>query len=447
MVANALNESSAITSIRDLQYAIMDTARTQTMPATAGQPATKLPASWVKVLSAVKPTGAFDKETRAAYTEIARTLTIGPAIQQYQQMLRDQLGPNFKTALVTEAQNQVWSAFLDKAVAKRNGLLSIATLPALAQTFAAGAASYKKLAPADKRQADAVKAQNLVLNDAVKKSSAIVSILDLQEALLQMAADKKIASSGVTLTAVSNTATKNGLFNVSSLIFPEGYSVPDTMWAAYLKRVGIRVVSPSNVVVEWANANYIALPPALADVVSSNAGTYVASHGVSPLESQIAPLPLSNQTLRLRFDRPSWVLAKAPSAAQAAATPATQYIQGPPGAAGAAGATGATGATGAPGAPDTTVPAPANADASLTPAASDTSLPGTLPSDTTPATTPAVPPPDTAPAQAGMGGMAWLLFGGLAGGAYLMFAGDKNKQGNKKSGAGRKPYRKAARMR
>ena len=271
MVANAIKEASASLPATSFQQALKHLVLTKQ----AGKNAT--------LYSKVKITGAFDAPTRAAFTEVARSRTIGPAVQEYQRLL----GSSGRTtaqvnALVLEARNQVWNAFLDATVQKRDGKLTVAVIPAIGVTLGATAALYQKNVSADARRQEEVASQMKTLADAVRKSTAVVSILNLQQALSQMTADKEItATPGLKISGSSDKATRDGLFKLSSLIFPEGLSVPETMWAAYLKKVGYLVVPGQPPKREWIGANYIALPVALADRVVTRAGEWIARHGAS----------------------------------------------------------------------------------------------------------------------------------------------------------------------
>lgn len=301
MVSNALKESSASLLVDHLQQAFMETVR-------AGKAGENK-----KTYSAVKLTGAFDTPTRNAYTVLARTLTIDPSVQQLQRLLVEQLGPQFKTDLVTSARNKVWDDFLKKAVSKKDGKTFVQTLPSIANTVNQTASAYR----AQKKEGEIVREklaeQKNTLSDAVKKSHVIVSILDVQQALLQMLSKKEISGvSGVKLTAKTDASTREGLFQFSGMIFPKGYSIPDTLWAQYLNEVGIGVGENAKVSKGWASANYIALPEAVADLVSKRAGEYIDSKGQSALSKTLAPVPLSNQELRLRFDNPTVISAKSP---------------------------------------------------------------------------------------------------------------------------------------
>jgi hypothetical protein len=288
MVSSALKESSAVVPVMTLQQAL----RHAVLSGQAG--------TFTALYGAVNVTGAFDAPTRAAYTEIARTLTIGPAVQQYQTLLQQQLGPNFKMALVEEARNQVWNTFLDQAVVTRDGKLSISMLPTIAVKLSSSAALYQKNVSVDTRHQEQVAEQNKMLASAIAKSNAIVSIVNVQQALLQMIASKNIdAVSDLRITGVSDKSTNDGLFKLSSLIFPEGFSVPETFWAAYLKAVGYVVTPGQPVKRGWIGANYIALPPALANSISTRAGEWIARHGASNIQV-------------VQFNNPSIVTVKMP---------------------------------------------------------------------------------------------------------------------------------------
>lgn len=275
MVAQALKAATVFLPVRDLQQAIKHSVLTE---GTSGPNK--------KLFGAVKVTGAFDAPTRAAYTEIARTVTIGPLVQEYQALLQKQLGPRFQTALVTEARSQVWNTFLDKAVQKKDGKLSVAMLPALGISLAGLAARYRKTITEDKAHDEQLAADRKTLSDAVKKSTAILSMVNVQQALLQLAKTEgrtrdqiEIKPTGVKITGLADKQTRDGLYQLTSLIFPEGYDLPETTWVAYLKAVGIKVVPGGKPVRAWVDSNYIALPPDLANKLAKAAGDWIAAHG------------------------------------------------------------------------------------------------------------------------------------------------------------------------
>ncbi len=476
MVNNALRESSASVTVDTLQQAILHTALR------------KQGGSSQKLYEAVKNTGAFDAPTRAAYTAMARTLTIGPAVLEFEKKLKAELGAGFKAATVEEVRNKVWGEFLDKALSKTGTTLNLKTLPALAKQIEEAAALYRTNVSADVRQQDKVRAQEAALADAVKKSTAIVSVFDAQQALLRMASRKQVKSTGIKVTGVGgDKATREGLFQVSSYIFPEGYAVPETMWMAYLKKVGINVVS-GGVAAGWSGAtNYIALPPALADIVSKRAGEYMAEKGVPAGSSSLAPLPLDNQELRLRFGTPSIVTAQRPaqkvdSQDFTKETASTSSGSGTSTSAGGAGGSSAGGSS-AGGSAQTNITGPtlaptfnitipqqqAQMPANYVPDASTTFMPasggggGGAPASPEPAFTPSAESP-TAPTAAadassqaaalepapvveagvagGSSGLLWLLGAGVV--AAVAF---KNKDGKTNTRAGQKPRRSQSQKR
>jgi putative hemolysin len=161
-----------------------------------------------------------------------------------------------------------------------------------------------------------------VLAAAVKQSNSIISMLDVQQGLLQMLAQKEIAnittwegrpSGAVKITGVADAATRDGLFFFADkMIFPKGFRIPETLWRQYTDAVGISVTSATKVGAGWNGANYVALPQAVASLLIERAGGWVAKHGVSVLAQKLAPVPLQNQELQLRFDKPSVVTIKAP---------------------------------------------------------------------------------------------------------------------------------------
>lgn len=307
MVTNALKESTASMSVKDFQQAIAHTV----LSAKAGK-GRSLTEKEKKLYPSVKVTGAFDKATRAAFTNVAQTLTIGPAVQQLQGLLQKQLGPRFKKKLVEEARSQVWNQYLNNAVGGTP--LSIKTLPILAAQVEQFARLYEQNVGVDTQRKQEATAQKKVLADAVGKSKFILSVFEIQEALLEMAqpgrtvAQTVVKPTGVKLTAVADKATRDGLLQLSSLIFPSGYSLPETMWMAYLKEVGISVEN-GRTGKTWRGATYLALPQALADILAKNAGAWEAKFGRHKVSSKLAPLPLKDEALLLRFNRPTVVTA------------------------------------------------------------------------------------------------------------------------------------------
>jgi hypothetical protein len=312
MVDNALRAMTATVPITTLQTAIEETVRA----GKAGKNA--------KLFGAVKVTGSFDAPTRAAYTELARTRTIGPAVQEYQRMLKERLGPNFKTSLVTEARNQVWSEILDKSVSVAKCVKppcppgTLKMLPAIASQVQAAAKAVESRMTAEaarkKEAAEVLAAEKKLLADAVKKSTAIVSVLDLQMALAQMMKNDEIDKvSKVALSGRGDGPTKRALEEMAGMIFPEGTRVSEILWGRYLNEVGIIVVSASQVKKGWSTSNYIALPPSVADLVSKRGGEWVAANGLPPAAGDLLPLPLKNQQLLVRFKKPSVISVKRPA--------------------------------------------------------------------------------------------------------------------------------------
>ncbi len=291
LVADALKDSTAMVSVLDFQQAIAESVRSGKAGANK------------KLYSAVKLTNAFDKATRAAYTTVAQTLTIGAAILDAEKKLQAAMGANYKKALTEELRNNVWGDFLTQAVSGT----SIKTMPVIAQTITEAAAVYRSTNEGKQSQAKVAKAQSTALVDAINKSTKVVAIVDVQQALLQMVSNKEISKvSGLKITGRSDKATNKGLFELSGFIFPEGYKIADTTWASYLKAVGLNVVSNSNVVKGWPNANYVALPPSVADLVLKRAGEYVYAHGAAQVQiaqynkastvSAAAPAPVTSST-------------------------------------------------------------------------------------------------------------------------------------------------------
>jgi pyruvate/2-oxoglutarate dehydrogenase complex dihydrolipoamide acyltransferase (E2) component len=154
-----------------------------------------------------------------------------------------------------------------------------------------------------------------VLATAVKQSNSIISILDVQQGLLQMVGLKEVgkAASSVKITGVADAATRNALFELSGMIFPKGFNIPDKLWQQYTDAVGIHIESATKTTAGWSAATYVALPQAVASLLIERAGGWIAKHGLSVLAQKLAPVPLQNQELQLRFDKPSVVTVKAPT--------------------------------------------------------------------------------------------------------------------------------------
>lgn len=314
MVEDALKASSASVTVDELQQAFVESVESG-----------KASGDTKTLYKKVKLDGAFDPATQAAYTELARTLTIGPSVQQFQQLLQQQMGPNFKAALVTEVQNKVWTEFLSKAVSKSGGKLQLRTLPALAKSVSDTAAKYRSRKAQGQVEQEKIAGLNKIRDAAVKASNVIVSILDLQMAILRMQEAKDIGAvktwngvpEAVKLTAVGDQPTRDGLFiGFWPMIFPKGAVIPETLWKEYTDRVGLRVAN-NGVSSRWSGANYVALTQAAANHVSKMASEYIDRHGDSALRNDLAPVPLQNQELRLLFDNPSVVTVtrkKAPAA-------------------------------------------------------------------------------------------------------------------------------------
>jgi hypothetical protein len=273
MVANALKEASAQMTVLSFQEAVKHAVLSGAK------------VSNKKLYESVATSNVFDKQTREVYTDLARTLTIGPAVLEYERLLKSQLGPAFKVGLVEEARNQVWNSFLDAAVVKTNdGKFVIRMLPALAKQFEPLAALYRKNVSAEKKSEEQWAAFNKALADAVKKSTVTLSMLNVQQGLLEAIAGKDIQKvSGLKLTGTSDGPTREALFHFNGLIFPEGMQVPETGWAKYLAAVGYIVTPGQPVKRAWVGANYIALPRALADHLAKLAGEWILKNGQSQI--------------------------------------------------------------------------------------------------------------------------------------------------------------------
>jgi hypothetical protein len=278
MVANALQMASGSTTVTELQTAFLETVES----GKAGKDKA--------LYSAARTTGNFDKPTRAAYTAFARTLTIGQAVLEYQNLF---LGTSASTAqvnaLVLEARNQVWNEFLDKAVSKTNGALSVKMLPALANQVKKvvkirGERIGDQNAQRQAKQTELAEDAK-ALAAAIKKSTATLPMVHVQQGLSEMLATGDIKGvSGLRITGLSDGSTRAALFDMSGMIFPEGFDIPETLWGSYLNNVGRHVVAGKMVKSAWPGANYITLPPAVAKLLAERAGDWIAKHGESSVQ-------------------------------------------------------------------------------------------------------------------------------------------------------------------
>jgi hypothetical protein len=313
MVSQALSASTAVITVKELQQAMKHIVLGQE----SGASTQKVPARVLKLYKRVGVSSNFDKKTRKAYTETARGLIIGPMILQFENLLKQQLGPRFSVDAVAEVRKQVWNQYLDAALKKKKGKMSLKTLPAIAKQVELGADAYRKNVNIGKQREEEQLEWKKQLAKAIAKSTAIVSVLDVQQALLQMATVKmqglpEIGPTGVVINGFGDTATDKGLLQLAEQIFPRDYDLPELMWAAYLKNVGIKVINAANVIKEWNGANYIALPPSLANTIVDAAGKWIDAHGDSALRANLAPLPAGNESLRLRFKDLTVLAAKKP---------------------------------------------------------------------------------------------------------------------------------------
>jgi hypothetical protein len=304
MVAEALKASSKAVSIDNLQRAFIETVH-------AGK------AGKDKALySAVKMTGTFDAPTRAAYTELASVKTIGPAVLEFQKRLVAQRGSG-DADLVRKVQNDTWDEFLKQAVIKDNfegaNRLIIKTLPAIADDINKVASAYRKRVSETEDERKKKAEADKLLAETVKKSNVILSIFDVQQGLLWAASKKEIAKQpSLKITGRADEATKVALFELSGKIFPAGIDKKKWSWDEYLDKVGIRVESAASVKMGWSGVNYVVLPQAAADYLAGRAELWMGKHGVPAGRGDLAPVPLSNQTLLLNIDKPSVITVKVP---------------------------------------------------------------------------------------------------------------------------------------
>lgn len=302
MVSEALKASSDTVTVDQIQQTFA-----------AALMAGKVSGEEKKLYEAVKLNGAFDAPTKAAYTFLAKRVTLEAEIQQFEKLVRAQLGPRFKAAMVQEVYNKTWNEFLSQAVGKKDGKVVVRTLPALGQKIRSDSDAYRKV-KGDQRIAREKEAEfKKTMAEAVKKSNVIISLFDVQMALLESEARKEIKASGVKTTGRGDEPTKVALFNlVASSIFGTKHK-ERWDWDKYLDEVGIRVESPSSVKKGWVGATYVGLPQAAANLLSDRAAAWMEKHGFPAGYTDLAPLPLSNQELRLRFDKPTVITVKRPA--------------------------------------------------------------------------------------------------------------------------------------
>jgi hypothetical protein len=280
IVDRALKESSATIGIRELQMAIEEAVF-----------ADKVGGSNKSLYKKVRVTGGFDSDTQAAYTDMARGLTIGPSILEAERRFKEHMGPRFNPKVVEELRNRVWGEFLKKAVSSvPRGVVydgQIKTLPVIAKNVAAGAKAYERRLGTAKAQQEVLAAQQKMLTDVIKRSTRIVSILSVQQAVLLLAQRKEAKSiSGLKVTGYADAATADALFELSGSIFPKGSHILDGTWKSFLTETGLVVRSELDVKKGWVSGqtNYIALPASAADLILKQAGEFILRNGMSKVQ-------------------------------------------------------------------------------------------------------------------------------------------------------------------
>lgn len=278
MVADALSVSTASVTIDNLQLAIIETVESKK----AGKSE--------KLYAKVKNTGAFDGPTKDAYAELAKVLTIGPSVLQFQDLLKAQMGANFKVDLVKQTESKVWAEFLAKAVSKTD----VKTLPALAQKINEAAETRKKRLGSKAVDAEKKVAAQKLVADVLAKSTFLVTVFDAQMALLEGQDRKELKAPGIKVTGVTDDALRKAMEGyIFGMIFPKNSNIAAAEWNTYLDSIGIRVAS-GKATFGWKSANWLALTQAAANYISERSAQYMAKHGVPKGYDGLAKIPVSD---------------------------------------------------------------------------------------------------------------------------------------------------------
>jgi hypothetical protein len=309
MVSDAINASTASVGIDPLQLAFIETVESKKAGANE------------KIYAKVKQTGVFDGPTREAYTALAQTAIIGPSVQQFQKLLQDQLGPQFKTSDVVAVKNKVWDDYLKQAQFQRQGSYAmrydasknaIKTLPSIADKIMA--ATKARMDRIGQKDIDKQKKDDLrkALGDALAKSTFIVSVYDVQQGVLASQFKKQLKAPGVSVTGVADAALGEALKNFSSAAFSID-PIPHDSWKQYLDATGIKSTK-SGVSFGFVGANYVALPQSTASKLTSGSTDWMKKNGVPAGYAGVAALnPLSDSATLQRFKKGSLVKGRLPA--------------------------------------------------------------------------------------------------------------------------------------
>jgi type II secretory pathway pseudopilin PulG len=310
IVTDALNASTESVGMQPLQLSFIETVSAKK----AGKDE--------KVYAKVKQTDTFDGPTRDAYTALARTLIIGPAFDQYQQMLKKQMGTAFTTKFAEQEYNKIWDEYLKQAIFQRQGAYAsqydnsktaIKTVPVLANQIRA-AAKARMDREGSKKVADDEKAQaKKDLAAAIAKSSSIMAVIDAQLGLL-WAIEKKSTkfARGIKATGIADSALGSGMKDFSKAVFDRD-PIPDKLWNEYLEATGIKATSGGNVTFGWTGANFIAVPSATATTLSKAATSWMTKHGVPDGYKGLTSINPLNQATLARFTKATVVKVEVPS--------------------------------------------------------------------------------------------------------------------------------------
>lgn len=278
-----------------------------------------------KIYAKVKQTDSFDSATRDAYTALARAMIIGPAFDQYQKMLKEQMGSSFTSKFAEQEYNKIWAEYLKQALGERTGTYAqrydnskvyIRTLPVLAKQIRAAAKARIDREGSQKVAADETSQAKKDLAAAVAKSTSILAVIDAQLGLL-WAIEKKSTkfAKGIKATGVADAALGIGMKDFSKAVFDRDI-IPDKLWAEYLEATGIKATTTNNVTFGWPGANFIAVPAATATTLSKAATSWMAKHGVPDGYKGMTSLNPINQATLARFTKATVVRAEAPKKAK-----------------------------------------------------------------------------------------------------------------------------------
>lgn len=305
IVSDALTASTASVTVDQLQLAFLET-----VDSSSDWKAKRTDEK--RYFGKVKNTGTFDGPTKTAYTELARTLIIGPSIQQYQKLLQAQLGPNFKADLVTQVQNKVWSDYLAKAVSGT----TIKTLPVIAKNVTEAAAARKARLGQKALDQQKQQAAKQLIADTIAKSTFIISVFDVQQGLLEAQARKELTATGIAVTGRTSDALRKVMETyIFGMIFPKDANISNADWTTYLNNIGINAAG-NKATFGWNNANWLSLTQSAANYLSERSGAWMAKHGKPKGYDGVAKIPLTDA----RFSKATVITVKIPAKKQPAKT-------------------------------------------------------------------------------------------------------------------------------